>query len=551
MRSSILLKAELLDNSNGASEYPESFNACLNSHGLYNSFQFVLRLSPEVHRKIANLPKGITSEAHDFDDLQAYSTLLHETIHWWQHIGSTSGFIQSLTFPVQAHMNYLHLKDLARKIGPGKSILQYIDKHKNESGDFRTPIGLANIIVNNFFDIEFFRFLSLNPIRAEEVIQSNFFENLGHSAYITYANTIHILEKTFDEKTNVLPNTRHWPTAFRKLKEKKVIGYYYGSPIELAQIGNLQIYEGQARFNQLQFLFFSSGHKLTWQDAANAGMLNGVYVTAFQCFLKLTGFEWPPTIDHSIVGLFLLTCDIALNPSEGFPFKITDFENFTKSINPGMRFFLLSRTIKDRCPEVATAIKEYSKDEYVNVCETICRHANMIPPHKIAETIAQWPDSSEALKTLMEEQSKFEFHPMNLPIRVLFSHFIAFMKDKFSKPEFFCWPGVWKTGHWASEEVSELFHRQMALFLDKAHDGGIYPRIIPDKNLAAVKAVFDTFYATNVTYDMTRQWITIEGPFKYDYKWLSSNANYEEFKSFGDRHFKSLYGIEPDRIVLY
>jgi hypothetical protein len=39
------------------------------------SIQFVLRLSPEVHRRIAALPKGII-EGGDFDGLRAYSTYL-------------------------------------------------------------------------------------------------------------------------------------------------------------------------------------------------------------------------------------------------------------------------------------------------------------------------------------------------------------------------------------------------------------------------------------------------------------------------------------------
>ena len=43
--------------------------ACLNAHGLYNSFQFVLRLSPEVHRKIEALPKGIIEGRPDVDSL--------------------------------------------------------------------------------------------------------------------------------------------------------------------------------------------------------------------------------------------------------------------------------------------------------------------------------------------------------------------------------------------------------------------------------------------------------------------------------------------------
>jgi hypothetical protein len=91
------LKFELLDTP-VTIEYPTHLAACLNSHGLYNPFQFVLRLSPEVHRKIEAIPSGLIHGHVDFEGLQAYSTYLHETIHWWQHIGSTTGLLLSLSY---------------------------------------------------------------------------------------------------------------------------------------------------------------------------------------------------------------------------------------------------------------------------------------------------------------------------------------------------------------------------------------------------------------------------------------------------------------------
>src|SRR4051812_5601857 len=107
--------------------------ACLNSHGLYNSFQCVLRLSPEVHRHLANVRGGI----HTFlglAELRAYSTYLHETIHWWQHVGSTSGLILSLSYPAQTHANYAHLKTLLSAIGAKKSILKWITASARRGG---------------------------------------------------------------------------------------------------------------------------------------------------------------------------------------------------------------------------------------------------------------------------------------------------------------------------------------------------------------------------------------------------------------------------------
>ena len=105
-------------------------------HGLYNSFQFVLRLSPEIHRRIAALPTGIVNAPLNFESVQAYSTYLHETIHWWQYIGSTFGLLMSLSYPAQAHANYNHLKQLLQAVGPQKSILRLVETHDlRGSGD--------------------------------------------------------------------------------------------------------------------------------------------------------------------------------------------------------------------------------------------------------------------------------------------------------------------------------------------------------------------------------------------------------------------------------
>jgi len=94
------------------------------------------------------------------------------------------------------------------------------------------------------------------------------------------------------------------------------------------------------------------------------------------------------------------------------------------------------------------------------------------------------------------------------------------------------------------------FERQSAPFIDKPDDGGIYPRLMPGKDQALVQSSFDSFYATNVTYDLTRQWTAMPGPFKYDYRWLCSTAEPKNMRHFAARHFESIYGVHPDKFDL-
>jgi hypothetical protein len=275
-------------------------------------------------------------------------------------------------------------------------------------------------------------------------------------------------------------------------------------------------------------------------------MLNGVYGSAFKTFLELAELERPPSIDHPTVALFMLVCDMAINPSAGFPMLLHVFTTFIEDVNPAMRFLFICRTIATQRPDVKGAITQYSRSEYAEVSDVLSRALLLDPPLAVAETMTRWVRDSEELKSLMAEYRSFDYSPVNLPVRLLFSHFLSFSADKFAKPEFFCWPGAWMTGRRLSPEISTLFDRHSALFLDKADDDGIFPRIFPDKDEALVQRTFDSFYAFNVTYELTRQWIAKPGPFEYDFRWLSSSGTHADSKGFADRHFAMTYGAQPD-----
>jgi hypothetical protein len=548
------LSVNLLDNPPGLIARPGDLNACINAYGLYNSIQFVLRLSPEVHRRIEALPEGIVSKeivSREIgpDSLQAYSTYLHETIHWWQHVGSTISFMLSLSFPAQAHANYTRLKKLLAALGPKKSVRRLIQT-LGKPGNPEEAAGLANIVVNNHFDIEFFRAIITNPSMLQEVVKHELFDCVGHSYEVAYSNTLAILASTLDENCLTLPDPRGWENEFAALRMAKRKGYFYKSDVLIAPLGAHEIFEGQARFAQLQFLYFASGGELSWDDIRSRGMLGGIYGKAFESFLQGTQLEWPKSVNDPTVALFLLICDMAINPGAGFPMPLRFFQTFIEDVDPGIRFLFLCRAVANKCPDVAGAITRYSRDEYVQVSEALALPLAIDPPLAVAEKVARWAHGSEGLKSLMAQHRSFDYASENLLVRVLFSHFLAFNEDKFARPEFFCWPGPWMAGERVSQESAALFDRHSALFFDKADDDGVFPRIFPDKNEAIVHRTFESFYAFNITYDMTRQWIARPGPFEYDYRWLSSSSTRADIKVFADRHFKMVYDAHPDSFEL-
>lgn len=170
-------------------------------------------------------------------------------------------------------------------------------------------------------------------------------------------------------------------------------------------------------------------------------------------------------------------------------------------------------------------------------------------PLEIASACVSWINSTE-LSVLMREHADFDYDARNLPVRVLFSHFLAFARDKLKRPEFFCWPGAWMTGAHVSDDVADLFESHSALFVDKEDDDGVFPRLVKGRSLENIQKVFDAFYAANLTYDLAGQWITRSGRFEYDYGWLSQSGDAAEIKAFADRNFEQVFGVWPDAAEL-
>jgi hypothetical protein len=542
------IDASLLDSSDLG--LTGAFRATIGARGLYNTFQFVLRLSPEVHRRLGNLSEGISGGATlDFETVQAASTYLHETVHWWQHVGSTYGLMLSLSFPSQMQANYNHLKQFIAELGFKKSIRSVVEGLAGPGGH-ETPLGNASRILNNHYDISAYRNLTVSPRSASAVVNTPLFGSAGHAYEIAIGNNLLVLAATADPQFEVLNHPKDWEEGFTRLRTDKEKGFYFGSPVELPPVGAYEVFEGQARFAQLQFLHFATGGRFELNHAAEFGMLKAPYGEAFETFLRLAELPRPGSIDHPTVGLFLLVCDLAINPSSGFPFPLIHYPSFIADQDPGYRFLHLSRIIRLKCPNTATGIRKYSRAEYEAISTELTMALVEFPPLAIAELVTTWPRRSATIKTLMDEHATFDFSLGNIVPRFMLAHFIAFARDKLRSPEFFCWPGAWMAGSRVSDEIAALHERHSAPFIDKEDDDGVFPRLYTDRNQNNVQKTFDAFYASVVLYDMTHQWIAEPGPFKYRYRWLSQAGSDHLLKAFVDRQFEGAFGVHPDEVEL-
>lgn len=73
-----------------------------------------------------------------------------------------------------------------------------------------------------------------------------------------------------------------------------------------------------------------------------------------------------------------------------------------------------------------------------------------------------------------------------------------------------------------------------------------YPRLVPGKDEKTLQRLLDDFYIWVSMYEMTRQWLVEDGPFDYDYGWLTSKFNKAEIKDWVDNTFKVGTGVHPD-----
>lgn len=215
--------------------------ACIKSRGLYHPNRFIVRLSREIHQELADLSMQIIDTTSlPFGKVQACSTLLHETIHWWQHMGSTVGLLLSLGSPLQIHSSFSQLQTFLREVGPKKSILKFAS-NKDATRYSPEVMQATNIIVNNYMDVNFFQDIAMCPDLIGDIAADTFFESVGHSYHITYSRTVHLLAQLFDRQFTFLPDARTWESSFSILRNERVEGHYHGSPIHIPPLGLLEI----------------------------------------------------------------------------------------------------------------------------------------------------------------------------------------------------------------------------------------------------------------------------------------------------------------------
>jgi hypothetical protein len=538
------LHHELLDSVDESLKADPTFASNLNVHGMYETMRFVLRLSPRNHELLEMVPvDGIVLSRLPPEAVQAFSTYLHETVHWWQHVGSSSGLVFSLSYLAQCHSSLGELRTILATIGKKKSLKRYTDDVlKREGPSAQAKLAVANVAVNNALDVEYYKFYAYSPHEnIGWMFKEPHFESVGHGYFVVYSHLLGILSEVIDPDHVVVPHG-NWSKEILRLRAERIEGYFWRSPVRLPAVGLKAIFEGQARFTQLNFLDGTRERPLSCAEWKDAGYLSGIYVEAFESFLKLSESQWPETLEDPLVALFLLICDVAINPTRGFPLPVEVFEDLIRDVDVGVRFTVLCQTAA-QLPHLKDRITQYSREEYISVSEELTKRAGYDPPIAALKAFAQWFEQARGLAKLMEEYESFHYDPTNFPIRVFVSHFLAFCKDRLDHPEFFCWAGTYLSGQRSMSNWQALWLRHLSLFSDRGDKHGVFPRKHPGRSDEAVKGMFKQFFGTLPLYDLTRQWLLKDGPFVTDFDWMAENPDKSGSEALADHVFKQVYGV--------
>jgi len=529
---------------------PEIISDSARVRGSYNPFSFVVSLSHGMYNLLEQQPGGIfKTGAKNLEHLDAFSTYFHETLHWWQHIGSTTGLLLSLTRPMQSHINYKHLKVILKDIGPQKP-LEHLTK--SLTGKYTSNVeDRLNLIVNNWYDLNFNRRIILNPQKISNLINSPYFESRGHSIVICLANWFLLLGATFDKAYHCIPDPRRWESTTANLRDQKCEGFFYGSTVRTATIGALHVFEGQSRFSQVQYLYLSTRGEMSWDAVRERGMLSGVYVEAFELFLKITGYNWPSTPVSAEVLLFLLICDLAINPSDGYPFDIRHFESLIESTDPGIRFAWFCSQAKKQ-PDLLASLEICGVEQYLEVSSCLCKSLVCATPVEIASELIKWISNGASFAELMIQHDTSNYTDDNLPLRLCFAKHLRFAKERIRRPEFFCWPAMYLVERKGADvnlkDSLEIFDKHQAPFLTHP-SGEIRPAIfqgIPEQN---TYKTFNSFYKWMLQYELIEQWIMQPGPFKLDFTWMHPLYTSDFAKPFADKAFKELFDTSLDQFI--
>ncbi len=453
---------------------------------------------------------------------RAFATALHENIHWWQHIGSTSGFVYGLSLPTQATQLAFYLSQLCAEGAQGIPVAKPLVRHVSNDLPFDHPAWLASC---RWTETEFGAAYLFDPRDLVSKIQASqklgrFFVSSGHALLCFYTNTISSLSSVFDPGMTGLPSIDGLIGRCNDFMDGEKAGFVAGTFTDIP-LGLRHLCEAQARLSemQLQCLIYESWD---WQQFAQGGYLAEMYGQAFAHYLELTRFPAPTSPLDATVNLFLLLCDIALNPAEGYPCPVTEDGEFLYRTHPGSRFLSLCSAVTKHL-EVVGLVEQPTFENYRLASELLCAEVNWPTPAQVAAEVTTAFERMSDFESLENHLYGGNYGTSEVPTRFLCAQHYSLMESKAQVPAFFCWPAWFLATKDETEletnGVGELYSLHQAPFLASSLTSGVDTVQIDGMSQQLKAQLTNVYFGTHALYDLIRQWMYFRTPFQIKYNW--------------------------------
>lgn len=472
--------------------------------------------------------------------LKDYATYLHETIHWWQHVGTTSGMHYGLCIPSQALTTIQYLIDA----GTGASKPLMSSARDDISSD--DPAVLA---VQRWADAEFGAAILFSPLLSASILEKypQHFTSCGDAIVHLMISNLWSISRALDPTFQGLQDPREWFDSIDRLATEGASCFDGRQPVEIA-LGMEDVFEGQARFCELQYLHRCYENR-SWREIEESGSVSGVYGTAFDYLIKHSNVPRPIDSCDPTINLFLVLCDIASNPHDGYPCKFQGDDELIHRLHPGIRFMTLCHAVSEHS-SVRELSRDPSPDAYREITDRLCGALGWSTPTEVAHQAVATIQAMSEYSKIASVKTTGKYGSLDVPIVFYFQQQEHLLSSKIQHPHFFCWPGLFLTTlveSDASEKSQELLNDHIPPFQSSSFDAGI--DIINLKLHGESRDLFvSDYFTTQILYDFVRQWISAKGGFSFDYKWKGAISE-QELRTIKNR-FKSSFSFELDDIAV-
>ncbi len=507
--------------------------------GSFDPANFVIQIQQKLMQANANNLEALHhSHLINGSLLTSEATLLHENIHWWQISGSTFGFIDALT----NHLQNNALLRVLQNNAPKKLVKPLCNIHLIDQAAF--DAFCIDRAINDWMDMEFNQFVMHQPQKIKLLRPNPFFESTGHSLYSLYLEFCDVILQ-FCSTGQLIPDGSDWSDALNTLKKQGIPDYARGADNQAVEIGVTDLMEGQARILELRFLNRAQPNR-DWNDFERSGLLGRQYRKALDFFTKTTDYSIADGPLSSNVAMFLLLCDIALNPDAGYPGPIHRHEMFYYDVHPGIRFMRLCYLLA-REPSLDNAIDVTDNAAYDKFSGALCNALRWIPPRQIARQITAAVRNDEKLEALVRDGEQLLYDSATISVCFLLYKHLFHMRSKAEDPAFFCWVDGFRVSanetlvvKAALDNNSKYYNARTAPFFWFESDGLIHPNMNLGDSDEQREHLMSQYFTRQGDADLLRQLMASPGEFDFTFFWNES----PEMEPLLRRHTEESIGFE-------